>query len=148
MFGINPAPEVNQPPRLEPQVEALVPTENERREFFKDAGMTYEEIHYLLMVPPVTNRQCPICRTWSGGAMSNVAQHNLSCYCPSKPTRRRHPAFPQGPWPTKMTRAYRDEASELGNVTSLKINRGKKRTDAPPEDGSSAKRGRGKRHRE
>ena len=147
MFGINPAPEVNQP-RLEPQVEAPVPTEDERREFFEDAGMTDEEIRHLLMVPPVTSRQCPICLTWSGGSMVNVVQHNLSCYCPSKPTRHRHPAFPQGPWPTKMTRAYRDEASELGNVTSLKTNIGKKRTDAPPEDGSSAKRGWGKRHRE
>ena len=147
MFGINPAPEVNQP-RLGPQVDAPIPTEDERREFFEDAGMTDEEIHYLLMVPPVTNRQCPICRTWSGGAMSNVAQHNLSCYCPSKPTRRRHPAFPHGPWASTMTRAYRDEATKLGNVISLKTNRGKKHTDIPPEDGSSAKRGRGKRHRE
>ena len=43
MFGINPAPEVNQP-RLEPQVEAYVPTEDERREGFEDADMTDEEI--------------------------------------------------------------------------------------------------------
>ena len=146
MFGINPAPEVNQP-RLEPQVDVHIPTEDERREFFEDAGMTDEEIHHLLMVPPVTSRQCPICPTWSGGSMVNVAQHNLSCFCPSKPTRHPHPAFPHGPWAATMVRAYQNEAKQLGDDASLKTNRGKKRTDAPPEDGSSAKRGGGKRHR-
>ena len=146
MFGINPAPEVNQP-RLEPQVDVHVPTEDERREGFEDADMTDEEIRYLLMVPPVTSRRCPICDTWSGGSMTNVAQHNLSCFCPKKPTRHRHPAFPQGFWPTRMERAYWDEATRLGSDTSLKTNRGKRRADNPPDDGSSAKKGGGKRHR-
>ena len=147
MFGVNPAPEVNQP-RLGPQADVHIPTEDERREGFEDADMTDEEIRYLLMVPPVTSRRCPICDTWSSGSMTNVAQHNLSCFCPKKPARHHHPAFPQGFWPTRMERAYWDEATRLGNATSLKTNRGKKRTDTAPEDGSSAKRGRGHRHRE
>ena len=33
-----------------------------------------------------------------------------------------------------MIRAYRDEAKKLGNDASLKTNRGKKRTEPPPED--------------
>ena len=78
----------------------VAPTEEERREFFRESGMTNGEINYLLMIPPMTSRQCPVCHTWSGGALSNVAQHNLSCYAPSrpKPGRAQHP---YGSWPEK-----------------------------------------------